>query len=88
MGFLGPREHDGIVADGRESLLGARRYRSKRREVRRAIERDYEPELAAAGHFRRAVVRVRMWWKIRRETDALAPERGLYLRYNGDPRRR
>jgi hypothetical protein len=54
-------------------------YRHMEREVREAVERKYEPELAATNGYKRLVV----YWKMRRELwrelDILAPERGLYF---------
>ena len=47
--------------------------------------RKYGPELGAAIFLRRLVVRARMRRGIRRETDALAPEQGWYLRSRGNP---
>ena len=80
---MGPRRGNPIVADGRQRLRDTSWHRSEQRKVREAVAREYEPELATAGPLRRAVVRVRMWREIRQETEALAPERGLFFRDYG-----
>lgn len=77
---MGPHRHDPIVADGRQRLLKNLRRRSKEREVREAVAKKYESELAMAGPLKRLVVLAKMRREIRREIEALAPERALYLR--------
>ena len=49
------------------------------------MERKYGPGLGVVGLLRHMVVRARMRRGIRRETDALAPEQGWYLRSRGNP---
>jgi hypothetical protein len=79
--LLRTRENEPIVADGRERLQGEEWYRRKKREVGEAVRRKYGPELTAARGFERAVAYWRMWRELRRETEALAPGRALYLRH-------
>jgi hypothetical protein len=74
------KRDDPIVADGRERLRGEEWYRQKERAVREAVRKEYEPELAEASRYKRWVVRWELWRELRRQMDALAPERGLYLR--------
>jgi hypothetical protein len=82
------KRDDPIVADGRERLRDEEWYRQKERAVREAVRKEYEPELAEASRHRRWVVRWKMWRELRRQMDAPAPERGLYLREPGrSPRR-
>jgi hypothetical protein len=71
---------DRIVADGRDRLRREEWYRKQKREVREAIRRKYEADMAAASSFRRIVVYWRMQRELRRELEALAPERSSYLR--------
>jgi hypothetical protein len=79
--FVLQGSHDPIVADGRDRLLREERYQKREREVREAVRRKYEPELAAAsGSWHEVVLYWKMRRELRREMDALAPERGSYLR--------
>jgi hypothetical protein len=48
------------------------------RALREAVREKYEPELAAAGRYKRMILRWKMWRELRREIDPFAPERGLY----------
>jgi hypothetical protein len=78
--LLSARENEPIVADGRERLQGEERYRRRKREVGEAVRRRHGPESAAARGFERSAVYWRMWRQLRRETEALASGRALYLR--------
>ncbi len=73
-------QQDPIVADGRQRLRDTEQYRLTEREVREAVASKYEPELATAGSVRYLFLHVKLWREIRREIDALAPERALYLK--------
>jgi hypothetical protein len=60
---LAPQGHDPFVADGRQRLREAEWYRRKEREVREAVRKKYEPELAAKSGHKQMVV----YWKMQRE---------------------
>ena len=73
-----PKEPRHIVADGQRRIWESEGYREHEREIRGAVVRKYQTELASAGRLRRAIARLRMRWEIREELRRLAPDDALY----------
>ncbi|MDP8950883.1 MAG: hypothetical protein M3N18_01370 [Actinomycetota bacterium] len=80
--------HNLIVTDGRERLLEDPRHGPKEREVREAVTRRYEPELATAGLLGSLILHAKMRREVRQEVEALAPRDALYLQARRSSRRR
>ena len=75
---MGQRESSSFVEYGRENLRDDPRHHLKGREVREAVRRRYEPELAVARLLKSLVLRIRMRRAVRRKVEALAPKDALY----------
>ena len=69
---------DGIVAGGRRQARRSPEYKAAVRALRAEIRAEFEPLFAQAGLLGKASLWVRRQRRIERETEALAPGRGLY----------
>ena len=79
--------HDRIVSSGRAELLKSPEYALAVEEVRARVTDEFAPRIVHAGFLHRHVLLVQMWWRTRREVEALAPPEALYTSPHGSGRR-
>lgn len=71
--------HEGIIAGGRERILGSPNYVRRAQEIRERIEARYAEELVGASFVKRLALRSRMIREMRKELERLAPRHAFYL---------